>query len=104
MDNTDEELEEMDADAGVQEDAGTSEAPHLYSLHDVPWTQFFFENYAIHGVYWHDGFGNRRSHGCINMSPTDAKWLYEWTEPKVPQGWWAIQSSPENRGTLIHVR
>ncbi len=108
MDNTDEELEETSldpesADAGVS-DAGPPAERKLYSLHDVPWTQFFFENFAIHGVYWHNRFGNRRSHGCVNLAPRDARWLYDWTHPHLPDGWWAIHSSPADRGTLIRVR
>ena len=112
MDNTDEELEEeveseeaVEAVEAVEAAAeGTDEERRLYSLHDVPWTQFFFESYALHGVYWHNGFGNRRSHGCVNLSPTDARWFYDWTEPAVPEGWWAIHTTEENPGTLVRVR
>ncbi|MCP4600576.1 MAG: L,D-transpeptidase [Proteobacteria bacterium] len=101
MDNTDEELEESE---DGKTDAGLSEERKLYSLHDVPWAQFFFESYALHGVYWHDRFGNRRSHGCVNLPPTDARWFYNWTEPHLPDGWWAIHSSPNGKGTLVRVR
>ncbi|MGB1287435.1 MAG: L,D-transpeptidase, partial [Aggregatilineales bacterium] len=48
-----------------------------YVLEEVPWTMFFDEGRALHGAYWHDGFGYRRSHGCVNLSITDAKWLYD---------------------------
>jgi lipoprotein-anchoring transpeptidase ErfK/SrfK len=50
----------------------------FYYLEEVPWTMFFDEGRALHGAYWHDGFGYRRSHGCVNMSITDAHWLYHW--------------------------
>jgi hypothetical protein len=49
-----------------------------YFLEEVPWTMFFDEGRALHGAYWHDGFGYRRSHGCVNLSITDAHWLYMW--------------------------
>jgi hypothetical protein len=49
-----------------------------YFLEEVPWTMFFDEGRALHGAYWHDGLGYRRSHGCVNMSITDAHWLYMW--------------------------
>lgn len=49
-----------------------------YSLEEVPWTMFFDEGRALHGAYWHDGFGYRRSHGCVNLSITDARWMYDW--------------------------
>lgn len=50
----------------------------FYSLEEVPWTMFFDHGRALHGAYWHDGFGYRRSHGCVNMSITDSRWLYDW--------------------------
>lgn len=50
----------------------------FYALEEVPWTMFFDEGRALHGAYWHDGLGFRRSHGCVNMSITDAHWLYLW--------------------------
>jgi hypothetical protein len=49
-----------------------------FYLADVPWLMFFYENWAIHGAYWHDHFGEPWSHGCINVSPYDALWLYQW--------------------------
>ncbi len=104
MDNTDEELEETAEDEVVEPDAGTLEERKLYSLHDVPWAQFFFESYALHGVYWHDRFGNRRSHGCVNLAPADARWFFDWTAPHLPDGWWAMHTSPNDRGTLVRVR
>jgi lipoprotein-anchoring transpeptidase ErfK/SrfK len=105
MDNTDEELEdEAAADAGAPGETAVAPARKLYSLHDVPWTQFFHESYALHGVYWHDSFGNRRSHGCVNLSPADARWFYRWTTPAVPDGWWAVHSTDADPGTLVRVR
>jgi hypothetical protein len=50
----------------------------FYYLEEVPWTLFFDDGRALHGTYWHDGFGYRRSHGCVNLSITDAHWLYYW--------------------------
>jgi lipoprotein-anchoring transpeptidase ErfK/SrfK len=35
-------------------------------------------NFGFHGAYWHDNFGIAASHGCINLAPADAKWLYDW--------------------------
>jgi hypothetical protein len=51
-----------------------------FYLQDVPWLLFFYENWAIHGTYWHDHFGEAWSHGCINVSPYDARWLYQWAQ------------------------
>jgi lipoprotein-anchoring transpeptidase ErfK/SrfK len=51
-----------------------------YYLEDVPWTMYFDEARALHGAYWHTGYGYPRSHGCVNISPGDARWLYDWAE------------------------
>jgi lipoprotein-anchoring transpeptidase ErfK/SrfK len=50
-----------------------------YSLPDVPYTMYFYEDYGIHGTYWHDNFGVPMSHGCVNMRTEDAGWLYNWS-------------------------
>ena len=50
-----------------------------YSLEEVPWTMFFDGDIALHGTFWHDGFGYRQSHGCVNMTITDSNWLFEWS-------------------------
>lgn len=49
-----------------------------YYLPNVPYVMYFYAGYAIHGTYWHNDFGRPRSHGCVNLSIPDAKWLYEW--------------------------
>jgi LysM repeat protein len=50
-----------------------------YVLHNVPYVMYFYRDYAIHGTYWHSNFGTPMSHGCVNMSTPDAKWLYNWS-------------------------
>jgi hypothetical protein len=51
----------------------------FYYLEEVPWTMFFDHDIALHGTFWHDGFGYRQSHGCVNMSIMDAHWLFDWS-------------------------
>ncbi len=50
-----------------------------YYLEDVTWTMYFYQGYALHTAYWHDAFGRPRSHGCVNMSPYDAWWIFQWS-------------------------
>ncbi len=50
-----------------------------YYLEDVTWTMYFYRGYALHAAYWHDAFGRPRSHGCVNMSPYDAWWIFNWS-------------------------
>ncbi len=52
--------------------------PDYYYLEDVPWTMYFDEDRALHGAYWHNGFGYVRSHGCVNLSVGDSHWLFNW--------------------------
>jgi hypothetical protein len=51
-----------------------------YALEAVPYVMYFDGDRALHGQYWHDGLGYKRSHGCVNLSPLDARWLYNWAE------------------------
>jgi hypothetical protein len=52
----------------------------FYNLQDVPWTMYFDDSRALHGAYWHNGFGYQLSHGCVNLSPGDAHWLFDWAQ------------------------
>jgi lipoprotein-anchoring transpeptidase ErfK/SrfK len=53
-----------------------------YVLPGVPWCCFFTgQGHATHGAWWHDNFGVPMSHGCINMHPEDAKWVFRWARP-----------------------
>jgi hypothetical protein len=74
-----------------------------YSLRDVPFVQYFHKGYALHGAYWHDEFGKVRSHGCINLSPIDAAWLFEWTDPPVPEGWHGVINKERGTPIVIHA-
>lgn len=56
-----------------------------YDLPGVPWICYFTENgLSFHGTFWHNDYGRPRSHGCINLTPQAAKWIYRWTTPEVP--------------------
>jgi len=39
---------------------------------------YFDDSISLHGTYWHDLFGYRQSHGCVNLTVSDAKWLFDW--------------------------
>ena len=61
-----------------------------YSIEDVPWTQYFEAGVALHTAFWHTRFGLPRSHGCVNMTPTDAHWVFARTWPQLPDGWHGV--------------
>lgn len=81
---------------------GDEDRSDAFNLIDVPFVQYFHKGFALHGAYWHDEFGRQRSHGCVNLAPKDAAWLFEWTDPPVPQGWHGVIN--KERGTVVHVR
>jgi hypothetical protein len=77
-----------------------------YSVATVPWTQYFYpeRDLALHTAYWHDQFGVQRSHGCVNLAPRDARWLYFWSDPQVPPGWTMSAGVSEAPGSIVRIR
>ena len=73
-----------------------------YFLEDVPYHMYFSQGIAMHGAYWHDNFGMKQSHGCVNLAPRDAFWLFHWTTPRT-FGNRFIKASPSNPGTYVFV-
>jgi hypothetical protein len=63
---------------------------------EVPWSQRFYDKYLLHTAYWHDQWGEGHSGGCVNLSPLDARWLFGWTEPQVPDGWHAVRAGDDD--------
>ena len=75
-----------------------------YHMWEVPWTVFFKGSYGLHGTYWHDRFGERRSSGCVNLSPRDARTVFGLVEPDLPPGYFARLPRDPKVGTIIRVR
>jgi len=75
-----------------------------YSIQDVPYVMYYEQGYALHSAFWHDQFGRPKSHGCVNLSPRDAKWMFEWTDPALPEGWHGVYPAHEEEGTRIFIR
>jgi len=77
--------------------------PGYYYLPDVPHVMYFYSGYAIHGTYWHNNFGTPMSFGCVNLTLSDAQWLFDWATPTLPPGYSVIYSSVSNPGTLVVI-
>lgn len=78
--------------------------PRDFWLAEVPYTQYFSMPFALHTSYWHESFGEWMSAGCINVSPEDGRWLFDWTLPQVPAEWNGAASAPETgTGTIVVV-
>jgi len=84
-------------------EGGKKEINTYYYLPNVPYTQYFYKGYGIHGAYWHNNFGHPMSHGCVNMAIPDAEKLFYWTSPLVDQGQGIVYASKESPGTKVVI-
>lgn len=41
------------------------------------WVMFFNEHEALHSADFHNYFGINRTHGCVNLAPGDAEWVWD---------------------------
>lgn len=64
-----------------------------YYLEDVPWTMYFDEARALHGAYWRANLGFPQSHGCVNLSVGDARWIFDWAN----EGDWVYVHDPSGK-------
>jgi lipoprotein-anchoring transpeptidase ErfK/SrfK len=79
-------------------------AARSYDLPGIAWVSYFTSSgIAFHSTYWHNDYGKPRSHGCVNLLPEDAKWIYRWTMPATPyeQRWTRVAKRDE--GSLVKV-
>ncbi len=77
-----------------------------YNYDEVPYVQYLVGGIAIHAAWWHDGFGTPRSHGCINVAPRDALYLFQNLEPALPDGWYGVAPGRAGLplGSWVHLR
>lgn len=81
--------------------SGDLAAPSSYDLPGVPWVSYLtLSGISFHGTYWHNDFGKTRSHGCINLLPQAARWIYRWSNPAVPYG---EHTWSKDEGTQVDV-
>lgn len=67
-----------------------------YDLPNVPYVMYFYQDFGLHGAYWHDNFGHPMSHGCVNERIVDAKMLYGWAEVGTPVSTCNTFTAPNN--------
>ncbi len=72
-----------------------------YDLPNVPYTMYFYNDFALHGAYWHNNFGHPMSHGCVNMRIEDAHKLFDWVDP-VTTGY-VTNATDQDPGTTVVV-
>ena len=85
-------------------DPGSDLGNDRYRIEDVPWTQYFDGSIALHAAFWHAQYGIVHSHGCINLSPNDARYVYGHTWPEIPEGWHGVSTEGTGfRGSRVIV-
>jgi hypothetical protein len=80
-----------------------AEEAEKYLVEAVPWTMHFGYRYALHAAYWHWGYGNWASHGCVNLSPRDARMLFERLHPALPDGWHTVYENADDPGSSVRI-
>lgn len=66
----------------LQMSGGTTGAG--YDLPGIAWTSIFATGgVALHSTFWHNNYGDPVSHGCVNCTPEDSKWIFRWSTPNV---------------------
>lgn len=87
--------------ATMDGDGSASDLP--YSIEAVPYVMYYHKSYAVHGAFWHQNYGVRMSHGCVNLSPLDAKYIFFNTDPPVHEGWHGAWSSADRPGSRVVI-
>jgi len=83
--------------------ASDSKAASGYELFGVSWTCIFETGgVALHSTFWHNNFGEGMSHGCVNINPEDAKFIYRWTMPQTSYESGSIEQAGYS-GTNVRV-
>jgi len=84
--------------------AGGTPGYDYYNLPGVSWSSFFTSSgIAFHGTYWHNDYGQPRSHGCVNLLPAQAHWVFRWTMPVYPHTARSNLRTSREEGSLVRV-
>lgn len=89
--------------ASTMDGDGTAAGDLPYSIEDVPYIMYFHKSYATHGAFWHRNYGMQMSHGCVNLAPLDAKWVFFHADPPLPEGFHGNWSSTDRPGSMVVV-
>lgn len=89
--------------ASTMDGDGSAAGDLPYSIEDVPYIMYFHKSYATHGAFWHRNYGYQMSHGCVNLAPLDAKWIFFYADPQLPEGLHGNWSSESDPGSMVVV-
>jgi lipoprotein-anchoring transpeptidase ErfK/SrfK len=74
-----------------------------YYLPNVPYAMFFYDDFGIHGTYWHQNFGQPMSHGCVNAPTLVAEKLFYWADPQILERQTTVRSTDTTLGTRVVI-
>lgn len=74
-----------------------------YFVDEVPDVLYFHGGEALHAAFWHEHFGSPVTHGCVNLSPADAAWLFDWAPPVMPAGWHSRMPGAGDEALFVRV-
>lgn len=75
-----------------------------YELYDIPWSVELSSGQLLHAAYWHDRFGIEHGPGNVQLSPKDARRVWQWATPEVPEGWHGVTEADASAATLVVIR
>ncbi|HEX3596702.1 MAG TPA: L,D-transpeptidase [Polyangiaceae bacterium] len=75
------------------------------AIYDAPWALELSSGQLVLGAYWHDRFGIEHGPGNVELSPTDAAWLFRFLDPQVPENWHGATSGlSQEKPAIVNVR
>jgi hypothetical protein len=74
-----------------------------FDVADAPWVMEFEPGYALAGTYWGDGIGEAQTFHAVTLTPVDARRIWQWADPALPDGWHAVTDAM-GEGTPVVVR
>lgn len=83
--------------------AAEADERNQYDVGEVPWALRWKRGLYLHAAYWHDRFGDPKSHGCVNLAPRDARALFDWATPTLPPGWSELEV-PLDQALVVRIR
>jgi len=89
--------------ASTMDGDGSAAGDLPYSIEDVPYIMYFHKSYATHGAFWHRNYGYQMSHGCVNLAPLDAKWIFFFADPQLPEGLHGNWSTESDKGSMVVI-
>ncbi|MCC6553391.1 MAG: L,D-transpeptidase, partial [Polyangiaceae bacterium] len=87
----------------VTRDLDPREVSEGFDVADAPWVLELEAGTAITGNYWSDIVGEARTFHNVALAPIDARRIWSWSEPELPEGWHAVTSA-DGEGTIVNVR